>query len=304
VERKGKNIIVIAGPTAVGKTSVAIVVAQHFNTEIISADSRQFFREMNIGTAKPTKVELGKVKHHFVGHISVEEKYNAGDFQRDAILKLDSLFTQHDVVVIVGGSGLYIKAVCEGFDEFPEVNIEIRESIAEAYKNHGISWLQSQLETLDPIHFEKVDRWNPQRMMRALEVCISSEKPYSSFLTKKKKQAPFNFNKIALDVERAELHRRIENRVDRMIESGLAHEVKQLLKYQNLNALQTVGYREIVQHFEGEYDLATAIELIKRNTRRFARKQITWFKKDGEFKWFSPNEEEKILTYIKTWLDC
>ncbi len=299
MQHKGKSVLVIGGPTAVGKTAVAIKVAQHLKCEILSADSRQFFKKMDIGTAKPIITELSLVKHHFIDHLSVGDKYNANDFRKDALEELDKQFQTRDVAVLVGGSGLYIKAACEGFDEFPELRPGVREQVVEQYQTNGLGWLQAQLLKVDPLHFQNVDRGNPQRIMRALEICISSGRPYSSFLNQPKPESHFQFIKIALNLDRAELHHRIEDRVDKMIDQGLVDEVKELLPFAAVNAMQTMGYRELVGYFNGEHDLETAIELIKRDTRRFARKQITWFNRDKEMTWFSPNDLEAIIAHIE-----
>ena len=286
-----KLLLVIVGPTAVGKTALAIKLAKKYHTEIISADSRQFFREMSIGTAKPSIDELNKVTHHFINNISITEEYNAGKFEAEALLCMDDLFKTHNVVIMVGGSGLYIDAVCNGFDAMPEIDEEVRKELNTLYAEKGITALQDQLLQLDPDHYNNVDLNNPQRIIRALEVCKSTGQAYSKFRKGEKKQRPFKIVKIGLNIDRELLYDRINKRVDSMMQAGLLDEVKKLLPHQHLNALQTVGYSELFEHLQGKTDLKTAIEKIKQNTRRFAKRQLTWFKRDAEIKWIEPNEK-------------
>lgn len=280
-------LLVVIGPTAIGKTALAIELAQHFQCEILSCDSRQFFKEMTIGTAVPSKVELEAVPHHFIQHISIQDAYSVGDFERDAIAQLDRLFEINKVQVMVGGSGLYVNAILEGLDEFPDIDPRIREELNQALEEKGLPYLQAQLKELDPVHYEKVALDNPQRVTRALEVSIGTGQPYSSFLAKKKVKRNFIPIIIGLEAPREKIYERINTRVDLMLEAGLLEEVKALLPYQTLNALQTVGYRELFRYFDGEGTLAEAVEEIKKNTRRFAKRQITWFKRTPNATWYN-----------------
>ncbi|MFP9114217.1 tRNA (adenosine(37)-N6)-dimethylallyltransferase MiaA [Flavobacterium sp. RHBU_3] len=296
---KNKYLITVIGPTAIGKTAMAIQLAQHYNCEIISADSRQFFKEMAIGTAVPSTDELAAAKHHFIQNISIFEEYTVGDFERDAIAKLDELFETSDYAVMVGGSGLYIDAVLKGFDDFPEIAPEVREEIKARYEAEGITYLQEELKRFDPVHYENVAKENPQRMMRALEVSIGSGRPYSSFLNIKKNSRRFTPIIIGLEAERELMYNRINMRVDIMVQQGLIEEAKALYPHKELNALQTVGYRELFSYFDGEWDLAFAIEEIKKNTRRFAKRQMTWFRRTGGTKWFDfTTAPSEIINYI------
>ena len=294
-------LINILGPTAIGKTSLSIKLARHFDTEIISADSRQFFKEMKIGTAVPEKEELEAVPHHFIQHISIEDQYSVGDFERDAIKKLDEIFKKKSIAVMVGGSGLYIKAVTEGLDEFPKVDPEIRKNLNNHLEEDGIDWLQKKLFVLDPEYYKTADVQNPHRLIRALEICIETGKPFSSFLNQEKPGRNFKKINIGLTAERETIYERINKRVDIMIEDGLVEEAKTLYARKDLNALNTVGYKELFDHFDGKTDLETAISEIKKNTRRFAKRQLTWFRKDPAIKWFEFDENpEKIFEYIKS----
>ncbi|MEO2060977.1 MAG: tRNA (adenosine(37)-N6)-dimethylallyltransferase MiaA [Mesonia sp.] len=293
------SLISIVGPTAIGKTSTGIALAQHYQTEIISADSRQFFKEMEIGTAVPSKEELAAAKHHFIQHISVEEEYSVGDFETEAIEKLNELFKQHNQVLMVGGSGLYVKAVLEGLDHFPKVEASVREQLNLQLEEDGIEKLQQQLKELDPVYAEKVDLENPHRVIRALEICIGSGKPYSSFLNNSSAERNFNTIKIGLTAPRELIYERIEKRVDLMIEQGLLDEVKRVYEKRDLNALNTVGYKEIFQFFNGNWTLDFAIAEIKKNTRRFAKRQLTWFRKDEEIEWFNYDvKPQEIINFI------
>ncbi len=287
------------GPTAIGKTSLSIALAQHFNCDIISCDSRQFFKEMRIGTAVPTSEELAGAQHHFIQNKSIFENYNVGDFEKEAIAKLDELFLTNDYAVMVGGSGLYVDAVLKGFDDFPEIDASVREKVTSNYEKQGIEYLQTELEKRDPNYFEVVAKENPQRMMRALEVCIGSGKPYSSFLNQKKNTRNFTPILIGLQAERSVIYYRINQRVDLMMNEGLLAEAKELFPHKDLNALQTVGYRELFSFFEGEISLEFAIEEIKKNTRRFAKRQLTWFKRNENTKWFDYlTDREEIIKNI------
>ena len=290
-----KYLITIVGPTAIGKTSLSITLAQHFNCDIISCDSRQFFKEMQIGTAVPTTEELAEAQHHFIQNKSIFENYTVGDFEKEAIAKLDELFLTNDYVVMVGGSGLYVDAVLKGFDDFPEIDASVREEVTSNYEQSGIDYLQTELEKRDPNYFEVVAKENPQRMMRALEVCIGSGKPYSSFLNQKKNLRNFTSILIGLEAERSVIYDRINQRVNSMINERLLEDAENFLPHKSLNALQTVGYRELFRYFEGEISLEFAIEEIKKNTRRFAKRQLTWFKRNEKTKWFDYLTDRKEI---------
>lgn len=280
------KLIVIVGPTAVGKTALAIRVARQFKTEILSADSRQIYKELEIGTAKPTAAELAEVRHHFINSHSIQETFNAADFGMQASKSLEELFHQHEYVVVSGGSGLYIKGLLEGFDEMPQVQNGVREKIIHAYQQNGLVWLQDQVKKLDPDYFETVDVQNPQRLMRALEVIESTDKPFSAWQLKSKRILPYQVIKIGLELERDQLYARIDARMDAMIEAGLFEEAAKFYPQKQLNALQTVGYKEIFDFMDGLYDKAEAVRLLKRNSRHYAKRQLTWFKRDEEIKWF------------------
>lgn len=300
-----KYLITVVGPTAIGKTAMAIQLAQHYNCEIISADSRQFFKEMAIGTAVPSSEELAAAKHHFIQNISVFDNYTVGDFEREAIAKLDALFKTNDYAVMVGGSGLYIDAVLKGFDDFPDIAPDIREQIRSCYEAEGITYLQEELKRLDPVHYENVAKENPQRMMRALEVCIGSGRPYSSFLNIKKNSRSFTPVIIGLEADRELMYSRINQRVDIMVQQGLIEEAKALYPNKHLNALQTVGYRELFSYLDGEWTQDFAIEEIKKNTRRFAKRQMTWFKRTNGTTWFDfTTPASDIINYIDNTTKC
>lgn len=290
----------IVGPTAVGKTALAIELAEAFGTEIISADSRQFYREMTIGTAKPTGDELAVVRHHFIDSHSILQKYDAAQFGEDALMKAYDLFQLYDTVVVCGGSGLYIKALLEGFDDIPEVPDEIREAISEKYKAHGLPWLQQEVQKLDPEYFGIADQQNPVRLSRALEVVLATGSSITSFQKRQKRVLPFKVIKIGLELEREELYRRIDERMDAMIEAGLFEEAEKLYPYREHNALQTVGYREIFDFMEGKYDREEAIRLLKRNSRRYAKRQLTWFKKDEGITWFFNANVSGVVRFLNT----
>ena len=293
-----KTLISVVGPTAIGKTSLSILLAKHFNTEIISCDSRQFYKEMSIGTAVPTKEELQTSPHHFIQNRSIIEDYNVGAFENDALITLEKLFNKHHQVVMVGGSGLYVDAVLKGFDEFPVVDPTIREQLMTRVKNGEINLLKNQLKDLDIETYNSIDLDNPQRLIRALEICIGTHFPYSSFKGKKKEKRNFKSIKIGLNGERQKIYDRINLRVDLMIENGLIEEARKLYPSRNLNALQTVGYKELFLFFDGIYTKEFAIEEIKKNTRRFAKRQLTWFRKDTDTIWFDYKEDP--LKIIKT----
>ncbi len=280
-----KKLISIVGPTAIGKTTLAIAIAKHYKTEIISADSRQFYKEMSIGTAVPAPEELASVPHHFIQHKSIVEKYTVGDFEREATEKLELLFKDKDIVVMVGGSGLYIDAIKDGLDNFPTIRPNVREALNTTLKTEGILSLQERLKALDRDYYEQVDLNNPHRLIRALEVCIVSGFPYTSFLNQTKPKRNFNTITIAINAEREIIYDRINKRVDIMMEQGLLEEVASLKELQDLNALQTVGYRELFKYFKGDFDLDTAVDEIKKNTRRFAKRQLTWLRKKEGILW-------------------
>jgi tRNA dimethylallyltransferase len=291
-------LVVVAGPTAVGKTRVAIDVARQLKAKIISADSRQIFRELTIGTAKPSPEELRIVPHHFINSHSITEQYDAATFANEALAQIHMLFKSDKYVVVCGGSGLYLRALIEGFDDIPEVNEAIRGKLIEQYKSHGLKFLQDQMKTLDPEHLSVIDSENPHRLIRALEVKIATGLSISSFQKKKKIKHDFSIIKIGLELPREQLYQRIDQRMDKMIEAGLFEEAKNLLPYKSHQALQTVGYQEIFGYFEGVYDKEETIRLLKRNSRRYAKRQLTWFKRDAEIKWFSPDNVESILNYV------
>lgn len=295
-----KTLIIIAGPTAIGKTSLAISLAKHFKTEIISADSRQFYREMNIGTAKPSEVELKEVKHHLINSHSILDQFNAGDFEKESIQLINKLFLDHDQVIMAGGSGLFINAVSHGFDQLPIASEEIRTYFNTILEEKGIKFLQDRLKKIDPVYYNEVDIFNPQRVIRALEVFESSGKTFSSLRTNIKKQRPFNIVKIGLNTDRNILYERINRRVDQMIKEGLIEEVDGLKSYRHLNPLNTVGYSEILNYLDGKSNREEAIEKIKQNTRRFAKRQITWFNKSEDIKWYKPDELEPIIQYLNS----
>ena len=293
-----KTLIVVVGPTAIGKTALAIKLAQFYRSEIISADSRQFFKEMVIGTAKPTMEDLAAAPHHFIDSHSIKTLFSVGDFEVEALKLMAQLFKKHNVLIMVGGSGLYIDAVCKGLDELPEIDLNIRAQLNQQLANEGIETIRKQLLELDPAYFEKVDQSNPQRMIRGLEVVLSTGKKLSSFLTASKKERPFNIIKIGLNTDRAVLYERINHRVDLMLEAGLLKEVEGLTPYRQYNALNTVGYSELFEYLDGKTNLSSAVAMIKQNTRRFAKRQLTWFKRDESTTWFEPNKEKEILNYL------
>jgi len=293
---KDKTVIIICGPTAVGKTSVSIALAKHFQTEIISADSRQCFKELKIGVARPSDEELKEVPHHFVASYSIKENINAAFFEQFALQKTEELFKTHDIIIMVGGTGLYIKAFCEGLDEIPPIDEAIRKDIIKNYELHGLPWLQEQVKTKDPEFYKVGEIQNPQRSMRALEVVESTGQSILSFRKNKKAERPFNIIKIGLELPKEELHANINSRVDKMLQDGLVEEVSSLKDFRDVNALQTVGYSEIYEHLDGRMSLVTAVEEIKKNTRQYAKRQITWFKKDKEINWVNANQTGEIFS--------
>ena len=292
---KDKTVIVICGPTAVGKTSAAIAIANYFHAEIISADSRQCYKELNIGVARPSEDELKEAPHHFIASYSINENINAAFYEQYALQKVNAMFQKDDVVVMVGGTGLYIKAFCEGLDEIPEVRPEVRSEIIEKYEERGIEWLQEEIKKKDPQFYSVGEIQNPQRTMRALEVVESTGRSILSFRKNKKAVRPFNIVKIGLELAKEELHQNINARVDRMIKEGLVDEVNSLKSYRDVNALQTVGYSEIFEHLDGKISLDTAVEEIKRDTRQYAKRQMTWFKKDKEINWVNAKHIDEMI---------
>lgn len=292
-----KELIVIVGPTAIGKTSLSIKLAKQFNCEVLSADSRQFYKEMSIGTAKPTKDEMDGVPHHFVGNLSIHDSYSAGDYERDVIKKLEDLFSSNDYAILVGGSGLFVNAVCNGLDDIPS-NPEIRTQLISELEEHGLPPLLEELKLVDPSYYNEADIQNPHRVMRALEVYRTSKRPYSFFRNKAPKERPFKIKFIGLNIEREQVYQNINTRVDNMLKAGLLKEVKDLEEHKNISCLKTVGYQEFYQN---PNDLEYAISMVKQNTRRFAKRQITFFKKNKDVKWFSPEQYEEILDYIQNY---
>jgi tRNA dimethylallyltransferase len=298
---KKKHLVIIAGPTAVGKTAVAVKVAQSVNTEIISCDSRQMYREMSIGTAVPSPEELKAVRHHFIQTLSIYDYYNASIFEQQALDVLRALFDEKDVVVMTGGSGLYSKAVKTGIDDIPTIDPGLRKELIELHKQKGLEEIRQKLKELDPDYYSQVDLNNPKRILKALEISLMTGKPYSSFLTGKKKERDFTIITIGLDRERKELYGRINSRVDQMVQQGLLSEARSLYDKsgkKNINALNTVGYRELFDHFDGKAGKDEAIEQIKSNTRKYARKQLTWLRKDEDTRWFHPAKVDEIIQYI------
>lgn len=293
-------LICIVGPTAAGKTALSIKLAQYFNTEIISADSRQFFKEMSIGTAAPSPDELASAKHHFIHHKSVDDNYNVGAFEKDVISLLEEKFKENSIMIMVGGSGLYLDAVTKGLDDFPDIDPNIRVELNQKLENQGLESLQKQLEILDKTSFDQISIDNPHRVIRALEICMGTGKPYSSFLKASNTKRDFDIIKIGLTAERDDIYHRINQRVDDMVAVGLVEEATSLLALKHLNALNTVGYKEIFGFLEGAYSLDFAISEIKKNSRRFAKRQLTWFRKDNSIQWFHyKTSTEDIITHIK-----
>lgn len=294
-----KTLVVLAGPTAVGKTSCGIEVARHFGTEIISADSRQIYLECSIGTAVPSAEELARVRHHFIQTISVKKSYNASIYEHQVLKRLEQLFKVHNVILMVGGSGLYIDAVCQGIDDLPQVDPALRKKLLERFRKEGLESLNRELKSLDPVSYARVDLKNHMRVLKALEVSIQTGLPYSSFLSDTRKERPFNILRLALDLDREILYERINMRVEQMMQAGLLEEVKQLQHLRGYTAMKTVGYRELFRVLDGELSKSDGVDLIKRNTRKFARKQLTWFRKENRYQWFSPDNYSEIIDWIE-----
>lgn len=298
-KQKKKTLVVVVGPTAVGKTATAIFLAQHFNTEILSADSRQFYKEMTIGTAKPNREELGAAVHHFVDSHSIDEEYSAGDYEREALRLLNRLFERHDVVIAVGGSGLFVRALTEGLDDLPKAPEGVREQLNASFEKHGLSVLKQRLQEVDPAYYSIADIDNPQRVIRALEVYEATGKPMSYFQKNKVSERFFDVVTVGLNMERSKLYDRINLRVVQMMEMGLEEEVKSLMAYRRKPALLTVGYAEMFDFFDRKISLKEAVDKIKQNSRRYAKRQITWFKKYGDTTWFEPEDKDAIIAFVE-----
>lgn len=294
------TLIVIVGPTGVGKTALCIDVAKQLDTVIINADSRQMFKEIPIGTAAPTDDEQNMVKHYFIGNLSIKDYFNASMFENEVITLLGRLFHEKDVVILSGGSMMYVDAVCNGIDDIPTVNEHIRNLVKEDYEQHGLGEMQNKLKELDPEYYSIVDKNNPKRVIHAVEICLSTGRTYTSFRTNIKKERPFRIIKIGLTRERGELYGRIDERVENMIASGMIDEARRMHPYKGLNALNTVGYKELFDYFDGNCTLEEAIFRIKCNTHKYCRKQLTWFKRDKDIRWFSPDNVEEIINYIRS----
>ncbi len=298
-KKKDKRLIVLSGPTAVGKTATSIKLAQHIDTVILSADSRQFYSGMKIGTAAPTEEELKAAKHYFIGHLKIGDYYNVSRFEQDALAILEQEFQNHDQVILTGGSGLYIDALCHGVDEFPDPDPDLREDLKKQYQEQGIEWLQDEVQKTDPEYFKQVDKKNPNRLLRALEVCLTTGKSYSEQRIGNKRERSFDIIYIALNRPREELFERIHLRTDQMLKEGLVEEVKSLAHMRHENAMNTVGYKEIFTYLDGDYSLELATEKIKTNTRRYAKRQLTWFRKNPSYHWLHPDQENELYELTK-----
>ena len=294
-----KTLIVITGPTAVGKTALCMDIAKHFNIPIINADSRQIYRELKIGTARPSNKQMSEVKHYFVGTLGMDDYYSASLYEQQVLKLLDELFKTSDYALLSGGSMMYIDAVCNGIDDIPTVDDETRNTLKKRLLMEGLGSLCEELRQRDPEYYEIVDKQNPRRVVHALEICVMTGKPYSSFRKQEKKARPFRIIKIGLTRPREELYKRINRRVDKMMKDGLLEEAQQMYPKRELNALNTVGYKEMFEYMKGKWTLHEAVERIKGNTRRYARKQLTWYKKDEQIRWFHPDDKEKIISYIE-----
>ena len=294
-----KTLVVIAGPTAVGKTTCGVQIAEHFGTEIISADSRQIYRETTIGTAVPSAEEVAVVKHHFIQTISIEDTYNASTFEHQVLETLKQLFKKHDLVIMVGGSGLYIDAVCKGIDDLPTTDPELRDRLLKRFETEGLEALTLELKRLDPVSYGRIDLKNHMRVLKALEISLQTGLPYSGFLKAIKKDRPFHIIRIALDMEREVLYDRINERVDQMMVEGLLEEAKEVQHLRGYTALKTVGYKELFEYLDGQITLDEAVDLIKRHTRKFARKQLTWFRKENQYRWFAPSQIKEIIAWTE-----
>jgi tRNA dimethylallyltransferase len=291
-------LIVILGPTGVGKTSISLKLAELLDCPIISSDSRQFYNELKIGTAAPTEEELERVKHYFIGSHSIHDEYNAGQYEQDVMQLTAKIFTQRNAALLVGGSMMYIDAVCNGMDDIPSVPVDVRDGWLKVFEENGLEYIQRQLQELDPSHYQQVDLKNPKRILHALEICSVTGKPYSALRTGVKKERPFQIIKIGLNRPRAELYERINQRVDVMMADGLLEEAKQYFEYRHLNTLNTVGYKEIYEYMLGNWTLEHAVEMIKQDSRRYAKRQLTWFNRDSEIHWFHPDDEDQIIDFV------
>lgn len=298
------TLIVLIGPTGIGKTDLSLNIAEHYNTEIISADSRQLYADLKIGTAAPTPEQLARVKHHFVGTLQLTDYYSAAQYEAEVMKKLDELFKRHNVIVLTGGSMMYVDAVCKGIDDIPTVDEETRKTLMQHYENVGLERLCAELKILDPEYYDIVDKKNPKRVIHALEICYMTGQTYTSFRTSQTKERPFNIIKVGLRRKREELYERINKRVDIMMEDGLLEEAKSVYQYKNLNSLNTVGYKEMFKYLDGEWELPFAIEKIKQNSRIYSRKQVTWFKRDTDITWFHPDDTDNIMSFIEERLNA
>ena len=294
-----KTLIVVVGATGSGKTDLSLRLATHFAAPILSTDSRQVYRGLPIGTAQPTAEQLATAEHHFIASHELTDNFNCGEYEVQALVRLEELFQKHDTVVAVGGSGLYIQALCEGMDDLPQADEELRKALSERLKNEGIESLLAELQHLDPTYYEQVDRQNPSRVLRAVEVCLQTGQPYSSLRTGEKRERNFRILKVGIDWVREALYDRINRRVDMMIDEGLEAEARAVYHLRHLNSLQTVGYREMFEYFDGTISREEAIELIKRNSRRYAKRQMTWFRRDEEIRWFSPEEFDSMIEFLE-----
>lgn len=297
-----KNLIVLIGPTGVGKTELSLSIAEKFHTCIVSADSRQLYADLKIGTAAPTPDQLARVPHHFVGTLQLTDYYSAAQYEAEVMTKLEELFQKHEVVVLTGGSMMYVDAICKGIDDIPTVDAETRELILQRYEKEGLEQLCAELKILDPAYYQIVDLKNPKRVIHALEICYMTGKTYTSFRTRNTKERPFRIIKIGLNRNREELYDRINRRVDKMMKEGLLTEAKSVFEYKNQNSLNTVGYKEMFMYLDGEWTLDFAIEKIKQNSRIYSRKQMTWFKRDADITWFHPDQKEEIINHINNLL--
>ena len=298
------TLIVLIGPTGIGKTDLSLNIAEHYNTEIISADSRQLYADLKIGTAAPTPEQLARVKHHFVGTLQLTDYYSAAQYEAEVMKKLDELFKRHNVIVLTGGSMMYVDAVCKGIDDIPTVDEETRKTLMQHYENVGLERLCAELKILDPEYYDIVDKKNPKRVIHALEICYMTGQTYTSFRTSQTKERPFNIIKVGLRREREELYARINKRVDIMMEDGLLEEAKSVYQYKDLNSLNTVGYKEMFKYLDGEWELPFAIEKIKQNSRIYSRKKVTWFKRDTDITWFHPDDTDNIMSFIEERLNA
>jgi tRNA dimethylallyltransferase len=293
-----KYLLILLGPTGIGKTDLSIDLAGYFGTEIISCDSRQIYREMNIGTSVPDRQSIEAIPHHFIGSHSIHDYYNASKFEIEVLERIDNLFQKMDIVLMTGGSMMYIDAICKGIDELPEVDVELRQSLVQRFQAEGMENLQNELLKLDPVYYAEVDLKNPKRILHALEICLMTSRPFSSFRMNQQKKRPFNIIKIGLNCDRKNLYDRINQRVDLMIAKGLEKEAISLYPFRHLNSLNTVGYRELFEYFDGKITIQQAIEKIKANSRKYARKQLTWFRQDPEINWFTPEMKDEIIAFV------